>query len=61
LHFITKAPDTKIVDEFGMPKHMYHGRPVVTQYKGENPMFTKFEGVNWDVEDAVEAGSLTNH
>ena len=24
-------------------------------------MFTKFEGVNWDVEDAVEAGSLTNH
>jgi hypothetical protein len=26
LHFKTKAPNTKVVDENGMPLHVYHGQ-----------------------------------
>lgn len=65
LHFKRNAPDTKIVDENGMPKHMYHGRYLWdrsgwTKTKINN-LFTKFKGVNFDLEDAVDEGSVLNH
>lgn len=60
LHFKTKAPDTKVVDENGMPLHMYHG--LLDRTSPEKAIkFNKYEGVNWDVEDAVENGSKRNH
>ena len=54
LHFKIKAPDTKVVDENGMPLHMYHGTHGPKR-------FQQYEGVNWEVEDAVKNGDLRNH
>ena len=56
LHFKIKAPDTKVVDENGMPLHTYHG--FLPSRRG---VFTKFKGVNFGVEHTVKEGSKTNH
>lgn len=42
---MSKAPNTKIIDEKGMPRHMYHGVEHTT-LKGKPYRFTKYLGVN---------------
>ena len=60
LHFKIKAPDTKVVDKLGHPLRTYHG--LLDHKSAEKAkLFTKFKGVNWDLEDAVNAGNKTNH
>lgn len=57
LHFKIKAPDTKVIDENGMPLHMYHGITDRHNWK----RFQQYRGVNWDVERAVKAGDKRSH
>lgn len=59
LHFMSKAPDTKVIDEKGMPRHMYHGSGRTN--KGKPRRFTTFNGVNRDLEHRVEDGITQNH
>jgi hypothetical protein len=40
---MSKAPNTKVIDEKGMPRHMYHG---AGRHKGKPRRFTTFKGVN---------------
>ena len=70
LHFKTKAPNTKVIDENGNPLHMYHGikpeyKHIGTRVSGSNyfkdqiywdkPVrFTKFRYINFDLEDLAE-------
>lgn len=61
LHFKTKAPDTKVIDENGMPLHMYHGTGIDVYNNYKPKRFTRYEGVNWDLEDAVDSGIKGNH
>lgn len=60
LHFKRNAPNTKVVDENGMPRHMYHGEES-RNFKGKPYRYTTYEGVNWDLEDLVEEGATQNH
>lgn len=46
LHFKTKAPDTKVIDENGMPLHMYHGTGIDVYNNYKPNRFTRYEGVN---------------
>lgn len=70
LHFKTKAPNTKVIDENGNPLHMYHGikpkyKRIGTRVPGSNNFddqiywdkpvrFTKFRYINFDLEDLAE-------